>query len=217
MKGISERSLTKKNERRDCYLTGLGTVINPSTSFEKFMKLKYIVLALCAGQLGLAQAQETAVKEAPAKEAKKEEATPAFEAKTPLEKSALTVMKVIADFPTVLGEIKDEASADMAKGKLDDIIKKLSAEAELIKKQPVPDNATRKALSEKLKPYQQKMEKEMQASMMNLMSMPPELGPKIQEIMMNFGPQMQSIGATMEKYFEPDPVAAKPPVPEEKK
>jgi|GEM_PF-2943225 len=166
------------------------------------MKMKYIILALCAGQLGLSQAQETAVKEAPAKEMKKE-AKPTFEAKTPLEKRALAVMNIVTKFPAILGGIKDEASADVAKAKLDEIVAKITAEAEEIKKLPVPDSATRKILSEKMKPMQDSMEKEMQA-----------VAPKVQGIMMDFGPKMQGIGQVMEKYFSPDPET---PVPAEPK
>jgi len=174
------------------------------------MKTKYIALALCVGQLGMAAAQETAVKEAPApaKEAAKLE-VPTFKAETPLEKRALKVMDLMTTFPDIFEAIKDEASLGAAKGKIDTLIKNLETEAEAIKKLPVPDNAARKGLEEKMKPLQTYMEKRMQKSMMGMMALPPELGPKVQEVMMSVGPKMMAIGETMEKYFVPDKEAAK--------
>jgi hypothetical protein len=163
------------------------------------MKLNTTIAALFACSISFLPAQDAPAKEAPAEEAA-EEPKP----EGPFEKRAFRVFDLVAGLPDIITSVKDEASLAAAKTKLDELSKKLEAEAAELAKTEVPSNEARKKLQAKMKMKEKTMEKKMQAAMMGMMQQDPALGEKMGQMFMGFAAKMQEIGPTMEKYFEPD-------------
>ena len=159
------------------------------------MKPKSTILALCACSIALLPAQ-TATPEKAEKEVKPE---------TPVEKLAFKIFDLVSSFPDAVTTIKDDASITAAKTKLDEIGKKLEAEAEKLKKLEVPANEARKKLKAKLESKQKVMEQKMQGIMTTMSQLDQATAMKASEMLQSFGMKMQTLGPTMEKYFEPDP------------
>jgi len=179
------------------------------------MKTKSTILTLCACSIALLPAQ-TATPEKPAAETPAAETpaaeTPAAETaekevkpETPVEKLAFKIFDLVSSFPDVVTPIKDDASIAAAKTKLDEIGKKLEAEAEKLKKLEVPANEARKKLKAKLESKQKVMEQKMQGIMTTMSQLDQATAMKASEMLQSFGMKMQTLGPTMEKYFEPDP------------
>ncbi|MCX8239850.1 MAG: hypothetical protein OSB05_13595, partial [Akkermansiaceae bacterium] len=124
---------------------------------------------------------------------------------TPVEKLAFKIFDLVSSFPDVVTPIKDDASIAAAKTKLDEIGKKLEAEAEKLKKLEVPANEARKKLKAKLESKQKVMEQKMQGIMTTMSQLDQATAMKASEMLQSFGMKMQTLGPTMEKYFEPDP------------
>lgn len=161
------------------------------------MKLKTTIAALLACSVSFLPAQDTPAKDAPAKEA-------APKPEGPYEERAFKVFDLIAGLPGILESVKDEATLAAAQKKLDEMGKKLEAEAAALSKTDVPPNEARKKLAAKIKPREKKMEKEMQAAMMGIAQKDPAIAEKVGQMFMGFATKMQKVGPTMEKYFEPD-------------
>jgi len=164
------------------------------------MKTKSTILTLCACSIALLPAQ-TATPEKPAAETAEKEVKP----ETPVEKLAFKIFDLVSSFPDVVTPIKDDASIAAAKTKLDEIGKKLEAEAEKLKKLEVPANEARKKLKAKLESKQKVMEQKMQGIMTTMSQLDQATAMKASEMLQSFGMKMQTLGPTMEKYFEPDP------------
>ena len=167
------------------------------------MKTKSTILTLCACSIALLPAQ-TATPEKPAAETA-ETAEKEVKPETPVEKLAFKIFDLVSSFPDVVTPIKDDASIAAAKTKLDEIGKKLEAEAEKLKKLEVPANEARKKLKAKLESKQKVMEQKMQGIMTTMSQLDQATAMKASEMLQSFGMKMQTLGPTMEKYFEPDP------------
>jgi len=169
------------------------------------MKTKSTILTLCACSIALLPAQtatpEKPAAETPAAETAEKEVKP----ETPVEKLAFKIFDLVSSFPDVVTPIKDDASIAAAKTKLDEIGKKLEAEAEKLKKLEVPANEARKKLKAKLESKQKVMEQKMQGIMTTMSQLDQATAMKASEMLQSFGMKMQTLGPTMEKYFEPDP------------
>ncbi len=170
------------------------------------MKTKSTILALCACSIAILPAQTAAPAKPAAEKAEKE-----VKAETPLEKQAFKIFDLVSSFPDVVNSIKDEASIAAAKVKLDAIGKSLEAEAEKLKKLEVPANEARKKLKAKLEGKQKAMEKKMQGIMTTMSQLDQATAMKTSEMLQEFGMKMQTLGPTMEKYFEPDPEEGEQP------
>lgn len=164
------------------------------------MKTKSTILALCACSIAVLPAQTSAPEKPAAEKVEKE-----VKAETPLEKQAFKIFDLVSAFPDVVSSITDEASVAAAKTKLDEIGKKLEAEAEKLKKLEVPANEARKKLKAKLEGKQKALEKKMQGIMAAMGQMDEATVAKVGPVLQGFGMKMQALGPTMEKYFEPDP------------
>lgn len=163
------------------------------------MKLKSTIFALCACTIAILPAQTAAPEKAKAENAEEPKA------ETPVEKKAFEIFDVVfGSLPTILGNVKDDATLLVAEKELDAMFKKLKEkEAELLKL-PVPDNEARKKLSAKMNLKEKAMNKKMQAVMMGMQQLPPETAQKLGPMMMNFGKKMDAMEPNMSKYFEPD-------------
>ncbi len=163
------------------------------------MKLKPTIAALIACSISFLPAQDAPAQDAPAKEAA-EQPKP----EGPFETRAFRIFDLVADLPDILTSVKDEATLAAAQTKLDELGKKLEAEAAELSKMEVPSNEARKKLQAKMQIKEKAMEKKMQSVMMGMMQENQALGEKIGQMFMGFAIKMQEVGPTMEKYFEPD-------------
>lgn len=163
------------------------------------MKLKLTGLFVAALSFApLASIGQEKKSEEPAAEAK------AWVPSTPLEKQAKGIADLMKTLPGIISSIKDQATMDKAKTSMTALVKKLDAHVVEIKKLPVPDNATKKALSDQMEKETASLGDEMQKATIGMASLPPELGPQVQAMMMEFGNSMQKHQPDMTKYFEPD-------------
>ena len=128
---------------------------------------------------------------------------------TPLEKKAWGVAKTMKKLPGIISAIKDQATMDVAKKSMTALNKEVDAHVAEIKKLPVPDDATRSNLSDRMEKEMAALGPQMQQAMMGMATLPPELGPQLQTMMIEFGKNMDKHEADMNKYFEPDEKSSK--------
>lgn len=125
----------------------------------------------------------------------------------PVEAIAEKVGIVLTEIPDALLSIKDEESLTAAEGKLDGLVTRLEASAKALEALPKPDAATRAAISDKMEnSYQAEFEEGMQKATEHIGSLPAELQPRVQGLMMGFFGKLQGVGSTFEAYFDEEEV-----------
>lgn len=163
------------------------------------MKLKITSLLVAALPFSpmILSAQETAPAAPPAE-------AEAWIPSTPLEKKAVGLSKTMKKIPGIVSSIKDQATMDLAKKSMTALNMEVDAHVAEIKKLPVPDAAIRKSLSSRMEKEMAALGPQMQQAMMGMVSLPPELAPQIQAMMMEFAGNMEKHETDMNKYFESD-------------
>lgn len=175
--------------------------------------MKLQITSLLVAALSLSPMISSSQEKAPAAPVKEKAWVPS----TPLEKKARDVANTIKKLPGIIGSIKDQATIDAAKKSMTALNKDVDAHVAEIKKLPVPDNATRSALSDRMDKEMATLGPQMQQAMMGMATLPPELAPQIQTMMAEFGKNMDKHEADMNKYFEPDDGSGDKPEKEETK
>jgi len=161
------------------------------------MKLK--ITSLLVAAFSFTPMISTAQEKAPATTEKK-----VWVPSTPLEKKARDVANTMKKIPGIISSIKDQTTMDAAKKAMTALNKKVDTHVAEVKKLPVPDAATRNALSERMEKETASLGPEMQKAMMGMAALPPEIAPQVQALMMEFAGNMQKHEADMNKYFESD-------------
>jgi hypothetical protein len=122
-----------------------------------------------------------------------------------LEGAAEKIAGLMGENIDLMSTIKDEESLKAAEAKMESISTQLASTMEMVKKLPKPDEATRKAIADKMKTGMEvTMEtkaKAMQEHMMKLATEKPELMQKITALQMKFSEKMMAISKDMEAYF----------------
>lgn len=164
------------------------------------MKLKTIILALCACSLTSLHAQTAA----PEKSASEEKAMGELKAETPVEEKAFKIFDLFESLPSILQSITDEASFTAAENKIEGLIKLAKVEEAALLKLEIPDNAARTKLSQKLKMKEQAMGQKMLPVMAHMQQLDPTLVAKIGPLMQKLGASMNENDASTSKYFLTD-------------
>lgn len=166
---------------------GLGEVL-------VVMKLKVIgcTIAAIVAPMGVL-AQDAAVEDKAEKKVVKADSVDGI---------AAEVAGKLKKLPMILGEVKDEASAEASVRKIETLSDDLLALSKRLEKLDVPSEAKKKEISDRFEEEMKDVQKQMTDVMVGLSAQPELLG-KLNVAMQGFGQKLDKSGKVFERYFEP--------------